>query len=526
MKNLTKRVITLLFLMHAFAGKSLPILNSFPSANATVYLDFDGQYVRNTIWNNGQPINCSATNLTDNQINEIFNSVAEDFRPFNINITTDSIVFYNAPINQRIRVIITPTSNWKSNVGGISFIGSFTWGDNTPAFVFADRLGYNSKNIAECCSHETGHTLGLSHQSKYDTNCNLIESYHSGNGNDATSWAPIMGNSYGKNVTGWNYGPVSTGCQNYQDNLSIITNENGFGYRNDDYTNEIKQANVIANNGSFMIDGVISTNTDKDVFGFSYSKQTSVHIEATPFNVTSQLTGSNLDIKITLYKDSNTIIKTINPSNSLSISLDTILSEGNYYFVVEGAGNDNSSNYGSLGAYKFTQVSSVLKIHDVQLSGQTNNGKDNLKWAVLADNNLATTAVEFSSNGINFYTISVSDSTMKSFNYSTEISKDRYYRLKATSLSGEVVYSNMIYLKTIENNVSEFSVATMVHQQVVVNAKDNFKYQIFDANGRTIKSGYGTNGFNRIDMNNTTAGIYYVELLSNSKKEIKRIMKQ
>jgi hypothetical protein len=236
MKNFTKIILLILTCcsLHAY---SLPKLNSLPSATATVYLDFDGQTVTSSVWNGGNPIFCASPGLTDEQITEIFNRVSEDYRPFNINITTDSTKFLSAPLTQRIRVIITPTSSWKPNVGGISYIGSFTWGDDTPAFVFSDKLGPNNpKYVGECCSHESGHALGLSHQSSYDTNCTLVETYNTGSGSGETGWAPVMGNSYYKNMTGWNDGPTPYGCANVQDNLTIITSQNGFSYRTDDFT--------------------------------------------------------------------------------------------------------------------------------------------------------------------------------------------------------------------------------------------------------------------------------------------------
>jgi hypothetical protein len=175
---------------------SVPRLNSFPSATATIYLDFDGHTVNTAFWNNGQAIICAAAPLNDAQITEIFNRVSEDYRPFFVNISTDSVKFLATPLTQRIRVIITPSSSWRTGVGGIAYIGSFIWGDDTPAFVFSDRLGpNNAKFIAECVSHESGHTLGLAHQSSYDNNCNLTETYNTGAGSGETSWAPVMGNS-------------------------------------------------------------------------------------------------------------------------------------------------------------------------------------------------------------------------------------------------------------------------------------------------------------------------------------------
>src|SRR5438105_2223300 len=98
---------------------SLPKLSSYPSAQATIFLDFDGQNVISASWNNGQPLNCAASGLNDTQITEVFNRVSEDYRPFNINITTDSTVFFAAPVNRRIRIIVTPTSGWYQGVGGV-----------------------------------------------------------------------------------------------------------------------------------------------------------------------------------------------------------------------------------------------------------------------------------------------------------------------------------------------------------------------------------------------------------------------
>ena len=82
---------------------------------------------------------------------------AEDFRPFNINITTDSAVYLAAPLNRRNRVIITPSSPWAPGVGGLAYLNSFSLNDDVPCFVFTDRLGTNmGKIIKKCCSHEAG----------------------------------------------------------------------------------------------------------------------------------------------------------------------------------------------------------------------------------------------------------------------------------------------------------------------------------------------------------------------------------
>jgi hypothetical protein len=170
MKTTIRPYLLLFALVFSINAFCIPKLNSFPAASATIYLDFDGHNVNSAVWNNGVAFTCLPAGMSDIQITEVFNRVSEDYRPFNINITTDSTVFYAAPLAKRIRVVVTPTSAWYTGVGGVSYVGSFTWGDDTPCFVFCDRLGPNiPKMVAECCSHESGHSVGLSHQSKYFT---------------------------------------------------------------------------------------------------------------------------------------------------------------------------------------------------------------------------------------------------------------------------------------------------------------------------------------------------------------------
>lgn len=168
-----------------------------------------------------------------------------------------------------MRIIITSTSSWYPvSVGGVSYVGSFTWGDNTPGFVFSNKLGNNTKNVSECITHESGHAVGLSHQSRYDSNCSLTEQYNIGQGSGETGWAPVMGNSYTRNMTGWNDGPTPFGCANTQDNLTIITNLNGFSYRTDDYDEERNDSTFSLGSASFSTNAVISTNSDKDAFPY------------------------------------------------------------------------------------------------------------------------------------------------------------------------------------------------------------------------------------------------------------------
>ena len=107
---------------------SVPILNSLPGAVAVAYLDMDGQVVTGTQWLSGGTINAGAisTTYTQAQMTEIWRRSAEDYAPFQINVTTDQAVYLAAPSNRRIRCIITPDNEWYGPYGGVAYVNSFT----------------------------------------------------------------------------------------------------------------------------------------------------------------------------------------------------------------------------------------------------------------------------------------------------------------------------------------------------------------------------------------------------------------
>ena len=528
MKKLFTSLIFTAAILLSLNAFSVPKLNSFPSAVATIFLDFDGQYVQSSVWNNGDPFNCAASGMTDPQITEAFYRVSEDFRPFNINITTDSTVFLAAPLNQRIRIIITSTSAWSPpGYSGVAYIGSFTWGDDTPAFVFSDRLTYSPKKVGEISSHESGHTVGLSHQSKYDgSNCDTpIEQYNSGFGAGETAWSPIMGNSLNRNFSNWNDGPTPYGCTNVQDNLTIITTQNGFGYRTDDYADTLNN-NTQTLAANFNVGGIISTNSDKDAFKFTLNSNSNFHLVAIPFNVQANWIGANLDIRIELYNSSATLVRDYNPMNSLSITIDTILNAGTYYVKVYGTGNSNIGPYGSLGAYTISGSTGALPIHEVSLSGTVDKSKHDLSWRIIADEPIKTIEVETSNSGSNFSPLTTVNPTATKFAYQSYKSNTVFYRLKVTSVLNQTVYSNTIALKSAGNTEKLFNISTLVQNEIVINAAENYQYILYDMNGRSVYTGNGLKGINSVNVSNQSKGMYIIQLLSNDQKQTERIIKQ
>ncbi|RYY15151.1 MAG: T9SS type A sorting domain-containing protein [Chitinophagaceae bacterium] len=525
MKNITKTLLIAVAILCSFAATATPRLSSLQNAEATIYFDFDGHTVNHPFWNGGMTLNCAPSGLTDEQIYEIFNRVSEDYRPFNINITTDSTVFLNAPLNMRSRVIVTPTSGWYPGVGGVAFIGSFVWGDDTPGFVFSDRLQYFAKYIAECCTHESGHTVGLSHQSRYDDNCNLIEPYSQGVGTGETSWAPVMGNSYYRNMTGWNDGPTPYGCSLVQDNLTIITTMNGFGYREDDHGDLLTERTFELPELSFSESGIIATSNDKDPFRYTTSRSGWFHFQAKPFGFNNSTAGANLDIQVEIYNSSRQLINTYNPVEKMDVSIDTMLNAGTYYFVISGAGNANISNYGSLGSYTITGAAGPLAIHDIALTGQVENQNHTFNWNIVADEPITTQVLEGSTDGTSFETIATMDGNKRGFTYRPGTTGELFYRLKVTSVINETAISNTVRLKVPARD-KPFRVPTTVRSQIRIQGNEAFDYALADMSGKMIFKGKGMAGTYNISSEQLASGVYVLIIRSATTKQTERIIKQ
>jgi len=193
-----------------------------------IFLDFDGHTVNNQYWNGGIPFYATPSGLSSTEIKNIVDSVKVDFASFkNINITTDSTVYNSASIVRRQRVIVTQYNEWYGSAGGVAYIESIKWGLDVACFSFSKALSYSQKRIAECISHETGHTLGLYHQISCSSTGAYVAEYNSGAGTSTTGGAPIMGNSYARPGYWW-VGPNSFGCSTIQNDSLVIRNLIGY----------------------------------------------------------------------------------------------------------------------------------------------------------------------------------------------------------------------------------------------------------------------------------------------------------
>ena len=309
---------------------------SAAEANATILLDFGGERVANTLWNTAGEIICAPANLQASEIEKILLRVSEDFAPFNVMITTDESVFNNTDPLKRVRIIITETWEWFGVAGGVAYPGSFSWGNNTPAFVFSTLLFYNEKFIAEAISHEAGHTLGLAHQRSLSANCALISEYHEGMGNGLTGWAPIMGNGYYHNLTTWHKG-TTTSCGSIQDDVSVIATVLGL---KSDELDKMNRAPVLMQESEGMINSV----ADEDYFSVHLKKAGT--LEASPHCLGNGI-GANMQLKMNIYGPNGKLISTVSDPQQLSVI--TQLPAGKYYVGIQNTGS--GMNYGMLGRY-------------------------------------------------------------------------------------------------------------------------------------------------------------------------------
>lgn len=360
------------------SGALLPLdqtflLHSHPGAQRVIYLDFNGYLATGTAWNSsyglsaidapafdldGDPTTFSTAELQ--RIQYIWQRVAEDYVPFDVDITTeeppaDALTrSSSSDLTFGTRAVIT--KDWTANTanpcscGGFAYVGVFD--DTTefykPAFIFYNNLGSgNEKYVAEAISHEVGHNLGLSHDGT-----TTGSAYYAGHGSGATGWAPIMGVGYYQSLVQWSKGEYPN-ANNTEDDLARIPMF-GAPLRADDHGDTFATATpltaataagVTALNG----DGVINTRTDVDMFSFVSGAGTIT------LNVNPAARSANLDINAELYDANGVLVAASNPLDALTSGISASVTGGTYYLKIDGVGKGDLStgysDYASLGQY-------------------------------------------------------------------------------------------------------------------------------------------------------------------------------
>lgn len=369
---------------------SIPALSSLPGAAKTLYLDFDGDF--QSVWNrtdSGQKytnVNCGQFNIDNTAgisdaeaaaIRKIWETAADDYAPFKINVTTVAPSSFANGVSLRVVMAGDCSAKLKTSpftsisvsgdrfiakndgtlvdTSGYAAINSFNNAEPNVVYVFAKYMSTwgttDSEGkfrdlramIATTASHEAGHGFGLVHHGDYDVGTAIT--------------TPIMGSNTQGDRTIWS--TYQSGSST-QDNVAKLTQV--LGARADDFGNSSSSAPnfqfsyspIRGYNGSAA--GVISTTSDTDMFKFSVSTA-----ETYNFNVTVPQFG-NLDSQLVLYRlhnpplagvfyyeqigFSDPSISSIQPFQGLGASLSMVMQPGNYAVEIRSHGS-----YGDLGNY-------------------------------------------------------------------------------------------------------------------------------------------------------------------------------
>ncbi len=293
-------------------------LASRPGAPHTLYLNFTGHDVSDSVW---EPL----TTTTDGRIPPwdldgdrssfstverrviiaVWEAVAEDFAPFDVNVTTRP-----TPVADLIRdrvddtrhgsmVVATDDSRiFASTCRGCSGLAfrsvvdrvDQNLGMRTGFAIIGSGWGHPTiqRYLGDAMSHEAGHHFGLAHRGLNGA------TYHPGN----AGWAPLMGASTGLYLTQWSDGRYAGAPPGGRDPADLETIAATAGFTPDDHggtaatATPIGPAAVVAG----LIGGSEDGGPDLDVFRLAAPGPVRVQVTATGFppNLVPVLTARSI----------------------------------------------------------------------------------------------------------------------------------------------------------------------------------------------------------------------------------------
>ncbi|MFO1528231.1 MAG: zinc-dependent metalloprotease family protein [Kiritimatiellia bacterium] len=332
---------------------------SKPGSANVLFLDFDGHVITGTDWNitlARDPFTALAfstdadyTTYSDAEqaaIKRIWQRVAEDYAPFDINVTTKLPATFNT---RTIRCLVTGSADStglampSSTAGGVAYVSVFATSSMayySPAFVYHNNLSNVESYIAEACSHECGHNLGLSH----DGTSTLA--YYGGHGSGDTSWGPIMGTGYGRSVSQWCKGEYLD-ANNTQDDLAIISGK--ITYRADDCGGTQATASylTVGSDGSVAVTtpetdpanatpankGRLERNTDVDMWAFTTGAGT-ITLNIKPWVSPVTPKGGNIDVRARLLDSTGAVVADVNNAALTDATITATVPAGMFYLEI------------------------------------------------------------------------------------------------------------------------------------------------------------------------------------------------
>jgi hypothetical protein len=370
--------------LNSLTQTQVSTLQSRPGASKILYIDYFAGSVTGTAWNVDNSIqeivydnysydsDASTFSLIDLQsMYAGWAETAEDYAPFDVNVTTDLSV-YQAASNRNKSKIIATSTNWRGS-GGVAYVDVFGL-RNDDYYNIGWTFNSSFGSLGMTNAHESGHQMGLNH----DGTSSL--EYYGGNGNAG----PIMGGPFGKDFVHWNNGSY-VGANQTQNDLAIIQGK--LGVIADDHGNDNNSATAIS---AQEIVGFISPAglaADTDVFSFTLASSTSVSL--TVRSLFEQATaggdntagGLNLSAKIELRDASNTLIQQKLPSSiaaNNNFSFSQSLAAGTYYLTIEPQAYTPSdfNEYGNGGYYQILNDLNAITAPDLVVEAASVNNSN------------------------------------------------------------------------------------------------------------------------------------------------------
>ncbi len=371
-------------------------LHSRPGSSKTLHLQFR-DITAGPYWTGGATLSKPNFNFDDpessfstaelNFIAETWSAVAEDFAPFDLDVTTE------APSPDRLirsspsdpvfgQVIAITTENFicPGTCSGIAGIGVFEeYGEVTPGgWTFFEPF-FRPAVTAAVISHEAGHLFGLSHDGTASF------PYYSGHG----SWSPLMGSAAWYRTSQWSKGEYS-GANNFEDDIDVIAATTGvIG----DAVGDGVGTSTVLGDGNVVVDALVDSDADVDVYRIAHPGGRLL-VEVTPNAI-----SANLDPRLALFSAAGATIDAWDPPGAIGASFDALLAAGTYYLAVSGEAyltpSTGWSGYGSIGQYRLSVNRLFTPGAATSLTlMQANDDGLALSWVAPSDTGGGTTSYE------------------------------------------------------------------------------------------------------------------------------------